>query len=70
MHVVRGLWRHYKGHYYEVIEPEATNTETDEIYVVYKDGDGKVWVRPKEMFEGNVGDVPRFRLICEREEKK
>lgn len=70
MPVRRGIYRHFKGGYYEVIEPSATNTETSEEYVVYKDIEGRVWVRPKEMFEENVGGVPRFRLICERGEEK
>ncbi len=55
-----GLYKHYKGNLYEVIGI-AHHSETLEELVVYKAlydtadfGYGAIWVRPKEMFTGNV----------------
>lgn len=71
MHAVRkGRYRHYKGNYYEVIDV-ARHSETLEEMVVYKalydvkeNGEHSVWVRPLQMFTGNVmvegRSVPRF----------
>ncbi|MGL6161426.1 DUF1653 domain-containing protein [Microbulbifer sp.] len=66
----RGIYRHYKGERYEVMEV-ATHSETGERLVVYRAlyGDYGVWVRPLEMFAENVerdGElVPRFQLFQE-----
>ncbi len=48
-------YRHFKGKEYEVIAI-ATHSETLEKMVVYRAlyGDGGIWVRPLEMFEGTV----------------
>jgi hypothetical protein len=50
-----GRYRHYKGKEYIVIG-EATHTETKEQMVIYQQDydDFKLWVRPKELFEGTV----------------
>jgi hypothetical protein len=63
-----GIYRHYKGHDYQVIGC-ATHTESGEEFVVYRAlyGVHQLWVRPKAMFVSNVTvegrQVPRFRYI-------
>ena len=51
----RGIYKHYKGQLYEVI-CLAQHTETMEEMVIYKAlyGDYKIWVRPKQLFDGLV----------------
>lgn len=65
-----GKYRHYKGHDYHVYEV-ATHSEDESLYVVYRPlyGEGKLWIRPLEMFTECV-DVdgklqPRFAYIGE-----
>jgi len=65
-----GLYRHYKGAEYEVLHT-ARHSETEEWLVVYKQGygDRSVWVRPLEMFTGQVTTpegvrVDRFEFIA------
>ena len=66
--VQRGLYRHFKGNTYEVIET-AKHSETQEDMVVYRAlyGDFGLWVRPIDMFteevERNGRKMPRFQLI-------
>lgn len=69
-----GLYKHYKGNYYEVIAL-AKSSETLEEMVVYKAlydseqfGHYQIWVRPRKMFEElikdkNGNDIPRFKFI-------
>ena len=65
-----GLYRHYKGNFYQVIGL-AKHTETLDIVVVYQGlyGDYDLFVRPYQMFiesveyEGNI--VPRFKFLNE-----
>lgn len=63
----RGIYRHYKGNLYEVLEL-AHHSETEEELVVYRAlyGDYGVWVRPVAMFIETVatpqGEVARFEL--------
>jgi hypothetical protein len=65
--VQKGVYRHFKGNRYEVLEL-ARHSETAEQYVVYRAlyGDGGIWVRPLAMFEEiivhNGRRVPRFSL--------
>lgn len=68
----RGLYRHYKGGIYQVLEV-ACHTETLEWYVVYESQERKakdlpsVWLRPYDMFiekitiDGNI--LPRFEKV-------
>ncbi|WP_346836950.1 DUF1653 domain-containing protein [Microbulbifer sp. SAOS-129_SWC] len=68
MTMKRGIYRHYKGELYEVMEV-ATHSETSEKLVVYRAlyGDYGVWVRPLEMFAEQVDrdgqQQPRFALV-------
>jgi hypothetical protein len=61
-----GKYRHFKGGLYEVLGV-ARHCETEEELVVYKNGRGDLWVRPKAMFletvthDGRV--VPRFAYL-------
>ena len=73
MDIVKGIYEHFKGKRYEVIDI-ARHSETLEPMVVYKalyKGDfpeGSLWVRPLGMFKESVSlegkQVPRFRLIA------
>ncbi len=64
----KGIYEHYKGNRYELIEI-ANHSETLEKMVVYKAlyGEGGVWVRPLSMWNEEVEvdgkKVPRFRYI-------
>ena len=64
-HLAPGRYRHYKGGEYEVLAV-ARHSETLEIVVVYRPlyNDSGWWVRPYEMFTGNVTidgvEQPRF----------
>jgi len=66
--VTPGIYRHYKGQDYEVIDV-ATHSETEEKFVVYRAlyGDYRLWVRPLAMFVENVivdrQTLPRFALV-------
>ncbi len=53
--ILPGKYRHFKGNYYQVIGV-ATHSETQEKLVVYQPlyGEGGLWVRPYEMFAGEV----------------
>ena len=52
---INGIYRHFKGDYYLVIDV-ATYSETDEKVVVYRRlyGDSSLWVRPLDMFLSEV----------------
>lgn len=68
---INGIYRHFKGDYYLLCEV-ATHSETGEKYAVYRRlyGDGSLWVRPLDMFLGevdrrkypDVGQKYRFEL--------
>ncbi len=68
MSIKKGIYRHYKGNLYQVIEV-ATHSETQEQLVVYRTlyGDYSMWVRPLEMFEESIQvdgqEVARFTFI-------
>jgi len=68
MSIAKGIYKHYKGNLYQVIEV-ATHSETQEELVVYRTlyGDYSMWVRPLTMFQELVSfegeQVPRFRFV-------
>lgn len=65
-----GLYRHYKGNDYRVIDV-ATHSETREKLVVYRPlyGDFNLWVRPLEMFNEDVVvdgvSMKRFQRVAD-----
>lgn len=69
--IPKGIYEHYKGNHYEVIEV-ARHSETLEPLVVYRAlyGEHALWVRPLQMFTEDVVvegvTIPRFRLIEEK----
>lgn len=71
----KGIYQHYKGKYYEVIDV-VHHSETLEELVLYKTlyktemyDEGKLWVRPLKMFteriylEGKM--IDRFKFVKE-----
>ncbi|WP_345977056.1 DUF1653 domain-containing protein [Sulfurimonas sp. HSL3-7] len=66
-----GLYQHYKGNRYEVIEI-VRHSETEEELVLYRAlyGERGLWVRPLAMFTESVKvdglTVPRFAHIGEQ----
>ena len=63
-----GIYRHYKGNYYQVIGV-AKHSETEEDLVVYRAlyGGFGLWVRPLKMFTDQIEhqgrQVSRFECI-------
>jgi hypothetical protein len=70
MTITPGIYAHYKGNRYRVIDT-VTHSETEETLVLYRPlyGEQKLWVRPYDMFTESVEvegqSVPRFRLVKE-----
>ncbi len=66
--ITAGLYRHYKGYEYQVIDT-VYHSETQELLVLYKAlyGDSLLWVRPYTMFTETViidgKTVPRFEFV-------
>lgn len=52
---LKRVYRHFKGDYY-LAEDIARHSETGERFVIYRKlyGDGSLWIRPLEMFLGEV----------------
>lgn len=64
-----GIYVHYKGNEYEVIDI-ATHSETEEKMVVYRAlyGEFGVWVRPLAMFDETLDDGrKRFAYVREKD---
>jgi hypothetical protein len=72
--VKKGIYRHFKGGFYKVIEI-AKHSETKELFVVYVNvnNENDIWIRPEKMFLENVTKdgrtFPRFEFITEIDEK-
>lgn len=66
-----GRYRHFKGAEY-LVTGFARHSETEEEYVIYRQlyGDGSTWIRPAEMFFGQVDQngrkIPRFTYLSEK----
>ena len=64
----KGIYQHYKGNYYEVLQL-ARHSETEEWMVVYKTlyNEESIWVRPYKMFTEIVNikgkEVKRFTFV-------
>ncbi len=52
---IKGIYKHFKGDYY-IVEDVAIHSETKEKYIVYRGlyGDGKLYIRPYDMFMSEV----------------
>lgn len=70
MDIKPGIYRHFKGNFYEVIGT-ATHSETGEEMVVYRAlyGEHGLWVRPAAMWAETVNrdgySGPRFTFLDE-----
>jgi len=70
MVVEKGIYQHFKGNRYEVVDI-AGHSETDEEYVVYRAlyGERGLWIRPLTNFIESVeyggGSVQRFTWLGE-----
>lgn len=68
MSLAKGIYKHYKGNLYQVIDV-AKHSETEQEHVVYRTlyGDYSLWVRPLDMFVETVqvdGEPqPRFAFV-------
>ena len=68
MSLEKGIYKHFKGNLYEVIDV-AKHSETEEEHVVYRtlNGDYSTWIRPLAMFIETVQidgqQVPRFAFV-------
>ncbi|MDA9877245.1 DUF1653 domain-containing protein [bacterium] len=68
MSLAKGIYKHYKGNLYEVVDV-ARHSETEQEHVVYRTlyGDYSLWVRPLELFIEDVqvdGEQrPRFAFV-------
>ena len=67
--IQKGIYRHFKGGIYEVIE-NAVHTETGDSLVLYRavDRPSPIWARPEEMWNemmwnGTANGKKRFELI-------
>ena len=68
MSIKTGLYEHYKGNNYEVIDT-VIHSESDETLVLYRPlyGERKLFVRPFDMFFETITiegkEVERFKFI-------
>ena len=66
--IPKGLYRHYKGQEYQVIDV-ARHSESQEWVVVYRSlyDDYSLWVRPYDMFVETITiegkEIPRFTFV-------
>ncbi len=72
MNLKKGIYQHFKGNQYEVLEI-ATHSESGEECVVYKAlyGDYGVWIRPLKMFNETIErdnkKLKRFSFLKDKE---
>ena len=70
MNLKPGIYKHFKGNLYEVIDV-ARHSETEELFVVYKPmyGDRQTWIRPLAMFDETIErdgrTMKRFQAVNE-----
>ena len=52
---IKGVYKHFKNNYY-ILEDVAENSETGEMYAVYRQlyGDNKLYIRTLDMFLSKV----------------
>ena len=52
---IKGVYKHFKNNYY-ILEDVAENSETGEMYSVYRQlyGNNKLYIRPLDMFLSKV----------------
>ena len=64
----KGIYRHYKGNYYELVDI-VNHSETLEKMVLYRAlyGEKELWVRPSSMWNEKIivdsKEVTRFELV-------
>jgi len=69
LNMKRGIYRHYKGSLYELVDV-ARHSETLEELVIYRNvSTGEVWARPVHMWNEKVcvngEEVLRFTFVSE-----
>lgn len=70
MAIKKGVYKHFKGNLYEVIDI-ARDSETEEEHVVYRTlyGDHSLWVRSLSMFDEVITrdgkTIKRFEFVEE-----
>jgi len=68
VNIKKGKYKHYKGGFYEVIDL-VRHSEDESLLVLYRPlyGEGLLWVRPYDMFIGQVqtqnGERKRFAYV-------
>lgn len=64
-----GTYRHFKGGVYTLLAV-GRHSETEELLVVYRAADERIWVRPlamwSEVVDGPDGPTPRFTRVVAR----
>lgn len=64
-------FRHYKGGIYTYLMT-GKHSETEEEMVVYTNANDEVWIRPADMFFGNVivdgKELRRFEKVDEKDQ--
>lgn len=63
-----GLYQHYKGKFYRVIDVVRHSETLEEMVFyecLYENAMGRLWVRPKDLFLGMHGEQKRFQFIQE-----
>ncbi|NQZ11913.1 MAG: DUF1653 domain-containing protein [Algicola sp.] len=75
MAVEQGLYKHFKGQFYQVIAV-AKHSETQEQHVVYQPmyGERGIWIRPLAMFDETITregqTFKRFALANDEEKQQ